>query len=141
MNIRCIVRSHTSRDYGVWNEGYCFSRCSHCGCDLIRNSGSWRELPTGFKVVWRAGHHAHAIPSGFKRNLPLVINNRPWWKFGWRLGLHRKGVGCIMLPADPAYRRVSAPQGPSLADVVVGTLIVVIQGLRRPAVQRTAERS
>jgi hypothetical protein len=138
MNIRCIVRHHSGTNYGVWNEGYCFTNCAHCGRDLIRNSGGWHPIPAGFKVVWRPGQHSHAIPSGFKQNLPQVITGRPWWKIGWKLGLHRKGVGCIMLPADPAYRIAQPDRGPALADIIVGTLIVVIQGLLRPPVQRSA---
>jgi hypothetical protein len=139
MDIRCIVLRHRNTSYGVWNEGYCFSNCAHCGCDLIRNSGGWRSIPDGFRVVWRAGQHNHAIPSDFKQNLPLAINNRPWWKFGWKLGLHRKGVGCIILPAAPACRTAQPTSGPALADIVIGAVVLALQALFRPPASQSMQ--
>ncbi len=138
MNIMCLVQHHAGGDYGVWNEGYCFSHCTRCHCDLIRTSGNWRAIPRGYRVIWRAGHHSHAIPSDFKRNLPLVVKRRLWWQIGWKLGLHRRGVGCILLPADEAYRNdPTAPETAIVTDFVVTLVIVILSMLRstggRPA--------
>lgn len=126
MNITCIWQGHIARDHGVWNQGYCFSQCRRCSIDLIRTSDDWHRVPRGYRVAWHRAHHAHAIPSEFKRNLPLLVNRRPRWALAWKLGRHHRGVGCIMLPVDNACRDETPIQGPAFATMVVASMILLV---------------
>lgn len=94
MGVMCWILGHAPRDTGLWNDGYFFSRCKRCRCDLIRTSGSFSPIPYGFQVTWRSGLHRHAVASDFKRNLPLM----PEEPRRWRLALHRIGLGVLLLP-------------------------------------------
>jgi hypothetical protein len=94
MGVMCWILGHGARDTGLWNDGYFFSRCKRCDCDLIRTSGNWSPLPYGFHVKWRSGLYRHAVASDFKRNLPLM----PEEPRRWRLALHRIGLGVLLLP-------------------------------------------
>jgi hypothetical protein len=38
----------------LWNDGLSHSRCRRCGAHLIRRSVTWRPVPRGYRVVWRA---------------------------------------------------------------------------------------
>jgi hypothetical protein len=129
MNIICSLQGHTAFDPGVWNEGFCFSSCTRCSCDMIRTSDLWSPVPAGYQVIWRSGRSSHALPSGFKRNLPLVVNRRYSSNLGWKLGLHRRGVGCIMLPADRSSPDAQPGQETALAALVVTILSLVIQAV------------
>lgn len=54
----CELGWHRPRPLARWNNGYYFTKCSRCGCDLVRTTyGGWQE-PQGFRVVWQA--HAPA---------------------------------------------------------------------------------
>ncbi|HEY1606826.1 MAG TPA: hypothetical protein VGF77_14640 [Allosphingosinicella sp.] len=55
MDIFCRAGRHSrTPDEPVWNNGYWFSSCKRCGCDLVRRGGGrWRTAPNGFKVVWK----------------------------------------------------------------------------------------
>lgn len=101
MGVMCWVLGHAARDTGLWNDGYFFSRCKRCRCDLIRTDGDWSPLPYGFRVKWRSGLYRHAVASDFKRNLPLM----PEEPRRWRLALHRIGRGVLLLPGPPAQDR------------------------------------
>ena len=38
----------------IWNDGRHWSRCTRCGCDLIRAGAyQWNTVPRGFRVVWK----------------------------------------------------------------------------------------
>jgi hypothetical protein len=94
MGVMCWILGHAARDTGLWNDGYFFSRCKRCQCDLIRTDGSFSPVPWGFQVKWRSGLYRHAVASDFKRNLPLM----PDEPRRWRLALHRMGLGVLLLP-------------------------------------------
>lgn len=55
MTILCRLGRHRrTTEPPVWNEGYWFSHCVRCGCDMIRRGGGrWRVPRKGYKVVWR----------------------------------------------------------------------------------------
>ena len=53
MRVLCGVGRHRAMPVRRWNEGYCFSRCARCGCDLVREPhGRWR-VPSGYRIVWK----------------------------------------------------------------------------------------
>lgn len=128
MNIMCLLQGHAPGGECVWNEGYFFSACPRCARGLVRTSDKWRAIPRGYRIVWRSGCRSHAIPSDFKRNLPLLVDRRPWWK----LGLNRKGAGCIMLPADKAYRGEIPVPGTPMVDLFAATMIILIEAIFWP---------
>jgi hypothetical protein len=49
----CTSGRHSPAHPIVRNQGFDFSHCRHCACDLIRSDRSWRTVPRGFRVVWR----------------------------------------------------------------------------------------
>jgi hypothetical protein len=54
MSLLCSLGWHSPGALARWNDGYYFTRCSRCGCDLVRPiDGNWR-VPKGYRVVWRA---------------------------------------------------------------------------------------
>ena len=50
----CASGRHSPGNPIVRNQGFDFSHCRHCACDLIRSDRQWRTVPRGFRVVWRA---------------------------------------------------------------------------------------
>lgn len=94
MSLACWVLGHEDDGSEVWNDGYFFGHCRRCDQDLLRTSGEWRSVPPGYRVTWRSGVHRHAIASDFRRNLPRATDEPR----RWRLGLHRIGMGAILLP-------------------------------------------
>lgn len=53
MSIFCLLAGHKAVASNIWNDGYYFSRCRNCDCELIGRWGEWRRVPRGYKVVWR----------------------------------------------------------------------------------------
>lgn len=53
MAILCRLGRHRAIPSDRWNDGYFFSRCGRCGCDLVRRRDKWRAVPKGYRVVWR----------------------------------------------------------------------------------------
>ena len=53
MSILCRLDMHRAVPSNIWNEGFYFSRCSDCGCDMIGRGGKWQRVPRGYRVVWR----------------------------------------------------------------------------------------
>ncbi len=54
MTLRCSVIGHAAATTHHRNQGLDFASCHRCGCDLIRSDGGeWRQVPAGFRVVWR----------------------------------------------------------------------------------------
>lgn len=53
MRLHCIAGRHDAAPGGISNQGFAFSRCRCCGCDMVRSHRSWRRVPRGFRVVWR----------------------------------------------------------------------------------------
>lgn len=49
----CRLGRHAPEPDGLWNAGYCFTRCRRCGRDMVRSAfGEW-HVPKGHRVVWR----------------------------------------------------------------------------------------
>ncbi|HKT14633.1 MAG TPA: hypothetical protein VJR87_04425 [Allosphingosinicella sp.] len=53
MSILCRLAQHKAVPSQIWNDGYYFSRCRSCGCEMIGRGGIWQRVPRGFRVVWR----------------------------------------------------------------------------------------
>lgn len=53
MHFQCSFGRHEAAPGEVRNQGFGFSRCRGCGCDLVRSSREWRTVPKGFRVAWR----------------------------------------------------------------------------------------
>ena len=53
MSILCRLDMHRAVPSNIWNDGFYFSRCSDCGCDMIGRGGKWQRVPRGYRVVWR----------------------------------------------------------------------------------------
>lgn len=53
MRIHCLVGRHTAASSEIWNQGFGFSTCECCGCDLVRSGREWRTVPKGFRVTWK----------------------------------------------------------------------------------------
>ncbi len=53
MGFHCIAGRHAAAPGEVRNQGFGFSRCRHCGLDMVRSNREWRIVPRGFRVVWR----------------------------------------------------------------------------------------
>ena len=49
----CRLGRHAPVPDGLWNAGYCFTRCNRCECDMVRSAfGEW-HVPKSHRVVWR----------------------------------------------------------------------------------------
>ena len=53
MSLQCLVGLHAPLPPAAANQGFQFSRCRRCGCDMVRAGKSWRRVPKGFRVVWK----------------------------------------------------------------------------------------
>ena len=53
MKLSCALGRHEAGSDAIWNQGYYFSRCEHCECDLVKASGRWGTVPKGYRIVWR----------------------------------------------------------------------------------------
>jgi hypothetical protein len=49
----CSLGRHEPGPASVWNDGFYFGQCRHCACELIRKRRAWREVPRGYRVVWK----------------------------------------------------------------------------------------
>lgn len=52
MRIKCILGKHEAIPSDVWNNGFYFSRCKGCECEMIRRHKTWRVVPKKMRVVW-----------------------------------------------------------------------------------------
>lgn len=53
----CRLRTHAVGQRAVYNQGFGFSTCRRCGCDMIRSDSypaptDWKAVPRGFKIIW-----------------------------------------------------------------------------------------
>lgn len=55
MGLRCRSGHHVPAPDGVRNQGFEFSHCRMCRCDLVRSNRNWKAVPNGFRVVWKHG--------------------------------------------------------------------------------------
>ncbi|TFI56536.1 hypothetical protein E2493_19540 [Sphingomonas parva] len=72
MRFLCALGGHEASDETTYNSGYYFSACRRCGTDMVRSGATWREIPEGHKVVWKAGRHAHSVEPDYGPVLPTV---------------------------------------------------------------------
>jgi hypothetical protein len=72
MSLLCALGGHEARPGETYNGGYYFSRCRRCRRDMVRNGASWRLVPGGYHVVWRAGRHSHAIEPDYAAVVPIL---------------------------------------------------------------------
>ena len=56
MKLTCHLRGHSVAPRAVQNQGFLFSRCRRCRCDMIRSatsdSSKWTIVPTEFRIAW-----------------------------------------------------------------------------------------
>jgi hypothetical protein len=70
---KCSSDRHSPTSHIVRNQGFEFSQCRHCTCDLIRSNRSWKTVPNGFRVVWRGNDRPLSEdPAQLLLNLPPV---------------------------------------------------------------------
>ncbi len=72
MHLLCQFKSHSPAATVMENQGFAFSRCRRCHCDLVRSLTSsdsgWRDIPSGFRVAWRgADLSVFAVSSRLER--------------------------------------------------------------------------
>lgn len=73
MNLRCAIGGHAAGPEPVYNSGYYFSPCRHCGRYLLRSgSGAWGIVPPGHRIVFKAGRHSHSLEADYSGVLPIV---------------------------------------------------------------------
>jgi len=74
MNILCLLGRHSAVPSEVRNQGFRFTQCRSCGCDMIGMRGAWKSVPKGFRVVWKGAGEpgAAAVPLRLIRNLPTL---------------------------------------------------------------------
>lgn len=53
-SLLCQLGWHAPEPLARWNDGYYFTRCKRCRCDLIRTLYSDWQVPRGFRVVWQS---------------------------------------------------------------------------------------
>lgn len=56
MPLPCTLSPHRAAPVVIENQGFLFSRCRRCQCDLVCSSSgppSWHAVPDGFRVAWR----------------------------------------------------------------------------------------
>ena len=53
MGILCKIGGHRPVARGVRNKDREFGRCERCRCDLMHDGMGWKQVPKGYKVVWR----------------------------------------------------------------------------------------
>jgi hypothetical protein len=72
MSLLCALGGHEAGSDEVYNGGYYFARCRRCERDMIRSGAAWRMVPSGHRVVWRAGRHQHSVEPTYAGVLPIL---------------------------------------------------------------------
>jgi hypothetical protein len=72
MSILCAFGGHEADRNEVYNSGYHFSRCRRCRRDMIRTGPAWEAVPSGHRVVWKAGCHNHSLEPDYGPSLPTL---------------------------------------------------------------------
>ena len=68
MPLLCDLGWHRPRPMARWNEGFYFTTCARCACDLVRTAyGRW-GAPRGYRVVWQAAAPRNAVTAALVRN-------------------------------------------------------------------------
>ena len=79
MRLQCLMGFHSPLPKVRTNQGLDFCICRFCRCDLVRTGRSWRRVPRGFRVVWKARPGADPVPDLRHRSLIL----RPAFRLGF----------------------------------------------------------
>jgi len=75
MNVGCTIAGHATNSGHVYNSGYYFSACRRCGRHLVRSAhGEWGLVPSGHRVVWKAGPGSHSIEADYSGVLPIALD-------------------------------------------------------------------
>jgi len=53
MRIFCKLGRHEAGTRIAYNAGTYFATCTHCTGPLILSAKGWREVPKGYRVVWK----------------------------------------------------------------------------------------
>jgi hypothetical protein len=119
----CATGLHSPAPAIVHNQGFEFSRCRHCACDLIRSNRRWRTVPRGFRVVWReAGRPLTDDPAQLQLDFSaggraLILwraNDRSIWRLGAMIGLALIGffyfIYTVVDQLHAAWKRVARRQ-------------------------------
>jgi hypothetical protein len=72
MSLLCALGGHEAGAGEIYNGGYYFARCKRCERDMIRCGAAWQMVPSGHRVVWRAGRHQHSVEPSFAGVLPVL---------------------------------------------------------------------
>ena len=91
----CASGRHSPGNPIVRNQGFDFSHCRHCACDLIRSDRQWRTVPRGFRVVWRGADRPLSDDpaqlqldfSAKGRSLVVWTKENSIWRLGAVIGL------------------------------------------------------
>jgi len=73
MSITCLLGGHSAFPSSVRNQGFYFSQCRGCGCDMICSSRGWQRVPRGFRVVWRRGATIRNLPVPVASGAPIGL--------------------------------------------------------------------
>jgi len=73
MGIACKLMGHAVDSSAImWNDRMSHSRCTRCGAHLVRRGRRWRDVPRGYRVVWRAAMPGDTVwlnsPKGWYRS-------------------------------------------------------------------------
>lgn len=106
----CRLHMHEAQPSTIFNQGFYFSTCRHCGHDMIRSGADWRPVPRGFRVVWDrasrpacgSGLAATALPAQRPRRLDTVSRIR------WRLWTKPRRQGAGMAASEPNIAKTSS---------------------------------
>jgi hypothetical protein len=72
MSLLCALGGHEAGAGEVYNGGYYFARCRRCERDMIRCGAAWQMVPSGHRVVWRAGQNRHSLEPDLTSVLPVL---------------------------------------------------------------------
>ena len=72
MSLLCALGGHEAGPGEVYNGGYYFARCRRCERDMIRCGAAWQMVPSGHRVVWRAGRGQHSLAPNLSGALPVL---------------------------------------------------------------------
>lgn len=117
MSILCLAKGHRPLRAELWNEGYYFSCCDRCGCDLIRTGMSWGPVPGGHRVVWKAGAHRHSLDIANRRGLPIAYAERRTFDHRWLLDYWRGTPAVVDAKPERQHAEAEYPYLLALAAI------------------------
>lgn len=74
MKLACAIAGHRPVASPVYNSGLWFADCRRCRTGLVRLPRSpWAPPPSGFRIAWKGGNHAHGIAIDYSDVLPVAV--------------------------------------------------------------------